>query len=406
LPRVEPFYAVKCNPEPALIKTLAELGAGFDCASLGEIMQVLSYGVAPERVIMANPCKPASHIVGARKAGVARMTFDNADELHKIARVFPEAELVLRILADDSHSVMRFGSKFGAPPSSWAGLMQLARSLGLNVVGVSFHVGSGCMSPLAFTAAVRRARAAFDVAAEHGFRLRLLDIGGGFPGNDPDPDTDTDTGLVNEAGEAGAGAGAGAGPGSVDAHSQAPEFEAVARALGPELEALFPAEEVRVIGEPGRFFAASTHTLAVSVCSRRVLAADGPREVPHADDLRFLYYINDGVYGSFNCIFFDHAQPQPRVLSAAVSDPSASSASGSTLHRSKIFGPTCDSLDVVCAAAMLPELQVGDWLYFRNMGAYTTASSSRFNGFRTTQFFYVETTTLPRLTASAPLKLD
>jgi ornithine decarboxylase len=354
LPRVKPFYAVKCNPDPGLVKTLAHIGAGFDCASHGEIMQVLSYGVDPTRIIMANPCKMASHITGARNLGVSMFTFDNTDELVKIQRLYPNAELVLRILTDDSHSLMRFGSKFGAPPCSWTKIFKTARDLNMNIVGVSFHVGSGCMSPVAFTEALRRARSVFDLAERFGFGLDFLDIGGGFPGSDE--------GTIR--------------------------FSEVARAITPVLDELFP-PHVRVIGEPGRYLAHSTHTLACTVYARRYIDPEMTAEVPGADSaLRYLYYINDGVYGSFNCIFFDHAHPAPIPLRRKEKAPA---------HKCKIFGPTCDSMDVVAAELELPELSVGDWLYFENMGAYTTASASRFNGFKTSSFYYVYT---------LPAKLD
>jgi len=349
LPRVKPFYAVKCNPEPALIKVLAALGAGFDCASQAEIMQVLSYGVEPEKIIMANPCKPPSHIVSAKNLGVAKMTFDNADELHKIKKTHPQAELVLRILPDDSHSLMRFGSKFGAPPSTWPSLFKLARDLALKIVGVSFHVGSGCMSAVAFTEALRLARHVFNLGESYGFAMNFLDIGGGFPGQS----------NVNV------------------------NFPEIALAMSEVIDELFP-PHIQVIGEPGRYMACDTHTLACSIYARRHIEASA--EVPDADEtLKYLYYINDGVYGSFNCIFFDHCHPVPIPLK---NKPGPA-------HKCKIFGPTCDSMDVVASDVPLPEMSIGDWLIFEAMGAYTTASSSRFNGFKTTTMFFVYTIPQP-----------
>eukprot|EP01085_Mycamoeba_gemmipara_P001926 Mycagemm_TRINITY_DN8211_c0_g1::TRINITY_DN8211_c0_g1_i1::g.1926::m.1926 type:complete len:444 gc:universal TRINITY_DN8211_c0_g1_i1:64-1395(+) len=341
MPRIKPFYAIKCNPEPALIKTLAALGAGFDCASWGEINQVLSYGIEPDRIIMANPCKPPSHIVSARNHGVFKFTFDNVDELQKIKKCCPQAEVVLRILPDDSHSIMRFGSKFGAPVSSWAKIFSACRDLSLKLIGVSFHVGSGCMSAVAFSEALRLARCAFDAAAQFGFNMDFLDIGGGFPGDD----------------------------------NSAVTFPEIAAAVTPVVDELFP-PHVTVIGEPGRYMAAATHSLATSVCSRRCIE-------PDTDELRYLYYINDGVYGSFNCIFFDHAHPAPIPLNSHPKDPK---------FTSKVFGPTCDSLDVVAAKVELPEMDVGDWIYFETMGAYTTAAGSSFNGFKTRTMFFVYTT--------------
>ena len=107
------FLAVKCNPDPQLLRLLASLGTGFDCASKTEIEQVLNLGVSPERVIYAQPCKTNSYVRYVANAGVRQMTFDNADELRKIAKLFPEAELFLRIHTDDSSSLCRLSLKFG-----------------------------------------------------------------------------------------------------------------------------------------------------------------------------------------------------------------------------------------------------------------------------------------------------
>jgi len=345
LPRVVPFYAVKCNPDTAIIRFLATLGAGFDCASQPEIEQVLAHGVEPSRIIMANPCKPLSHIVGARALGVHRMTFDNADELIKIRKAFPAAELVLRILPDDSHSVMKFGSKFGAPPSTWHSLFKAARDLMLNVVGISFHVGSGCMSPLGFTETIKVAHAAWVMGESFGFELTLLDIGGGFPGNE-------------EAGIS---------------------FASIATVVAPLLDELF-APHVQIIGEPGRYFASDVMALATSVYARRFIEPLAS-EVPGASaDLRWLYYVNDGVYGSFNNIFFDHAEPKPVLVKPAGDLPKS---------KCNMFGPTCDSMDCILRSYELPELSVGDWLCWPSMGAYTRAAASAFNGFQTKTIFYV-----------------
>jgi len=188
------------------------------------------------------------------------------------------------------------------------------------------------------------ARAAFDVAEQFGFCLTLLDIGGGFPGNDNDSRV---------------------------------SFPQIAAAITPVLEELFPSY-IEVIGEPGRYMASETHSLATSLCSRRHIE---PTPNDKAETLRYLYYINDGVYGSFNCIFFDHAHPTPIPLAET----------NAPLVNCKIFGPTCDSMDVVAESYPLPELAIGDWLYFNSMGAYTSSSSSAFNGFKTRTTFYVYT---------------
>jgi ornithine decarboxylase len=234
LPDVEPFYAVKCNPDPYVLRLLAGLGTSFDCASNGEISQVLSLGIAPEQIIFANPCKPTSFVRAAERAGVRMMTFDNADELHKVARAFPRAQLVLRILTDDSAALCQLGLKFGASLEAAPGLLALAKQLGLDVVGISFHVGSGSKDTHAFADAVARARRAFSMGAAAGFDFKLLDVGGGFEAT--------------------------------------PEFEVRAGVLRDALNQEFSDRRergIRVIAEPGRFYVSNAFCLATSIIARR-----------------------------------------------------------------------------------------------------------------------------------------
>jgi len=342
LPRVKPFYAIKCNPDTAIIRLLDSLGTNFDCASKAEIQQILGCGVHPDRIIYANPCKMVSHLEYAKSSNVKMMTFDNTHELTKIAQIYPGANLLLRIITDDSKSVCRFSTKFGAPLDVTRNLLIHAKELNLNVVGVSFHVGSGCMSPDSFVAAIRSAHRVFKEAEEVGFDFSILDLGGGWPGN----------------------------------NTEKIDFRVIANTIRPVLDDLFP-QEVEIIAEPGRFFVAASHTLAVNVFAKRTVH-DNSTGQKH-----FLYYCNDGVYQSFNCIMFDHYNPEALVLSTTSEDQV-------TEYKSTIFGPTCDSMDCIGKDIDLPELEVGDWLYFKNMGAYTVAAASPFNGFKShpTTFYY------------------
>jgi len=328
LARVKPFYAVKCNPDTEVLRLLAKLGTGFDCASRAEIDMVLGLGVAPSRIIYAQPCKTKSYLRHARKVGVTLMTFDNSDELRKIKDCYPEAELVLRILTDDSASLCRLSAKYGASLHDAKELLALAKDLELNVVGVSFHVGSGASDPNSFGKAVMDARFVFDQAAELGYDLKLLDVGGGF---------------VDET------------------------FEMFAGNLHEALEEHFPSH-VRVIGEPGRYYTSNAFTLATNVIARREVAGDNEGENA------YMLYLNDGVYGNFSNIIFDHQHPTPQILSAAATDDE--------MVEYSIWGPTCDGIDVITDQIFLPGvINIGDWLFFENMGAYTKCSATKFNGY-------------------------
>jgi hypothetical protein len=188
-PRVVPFYAVKCNPDPAIVRLLMSLGCNFDCASRGEISLVqeisraLPDDVPKPEIIYANPCKGRGHLIDAVCRGVRMVTFDNVAEVQKCATVSKKIQLIMRIITDDSGSQCRLSSKFGAPPSHWPILLEEAKKHGLEVVGVSFHVGSGCRDATRYEMALRDCKKLFEMAkTDYGFNMTILDIGGGFPG--------------------------------------------------------------------------------------------------------------------------------------------------------------------------------------------------------------------------------
>lgn len=342
LPRIRPFYAIKCNPDTHIVKTLLACGTGLDVASMPEMQKGLAAGATPDSMIFANPCKMPEHIMFAKQAGVRKMTFDNHDELRKIHAIFPEALLVLRILADDSHSTMRFGSKFGASVDNEAeALLKAAYGLGLTVIGVSFHVGSGCQSGEAYRNSIRSAHQVFQIAERLGHPMNFLDIGGGFLGTD----------------------------------SETVVFKDIAKDISDTLNELFPDPNITVIAEPGRYFASECVVLVTTVIARRerALPSESDSETP---ETYVDYYISDGIYGSFNNMFFDYASPSPVPLNKKLENVSPSEH-----HRSTLFGPTCDSIDVICKDVDLPDLTIGDRIYFFHMGAYTSAAASSFNGF-------------------------
>lgn len=124
---------------------LAKLGLGFDCASLSEIKLILGLGVEPSRIIYSHPCKTISSLRYAATRGVSLTTFDNLDELEKVASTCPEMGLLLRIYAHDETAHISLAKKFGAPLDTTGELLQRAKDLGLEVQGVSFHVGRGIL---------------------------------------------------------------------------------------------------------------------------------------------------------------------------------------------------------------------------------------------------------------------
>ncbi|KAK8691825.1 hypothetical protein V6N13_075320 [Hibiscus sabdariffa] len=338
LPMVQPFYAVKCNPNPAFLKEMAALGTGFDCASLAEIETILSLGVSPDRIVFANTCKPESHIKYAAEVGVNLTTFDSRCELEKMKRWHPKCALLIRIkVPETSGATFKFGSKFGALPDEIVPLLRAAQEAKLQVNGVSFHIGSRAINFHAFEDAIQVAKTTFDTAARLGLpKMHTLNIGGGF--------------------------------------TAGPKFTEAASAVKVALQKYFPNEPeagnegLKIMAEPGRFFANPSFTLATSIIGKRIRG--GVRE----------YWINDGVSGSMNFLKYDHDDVVCTPLRLTVKNPTCK---GLKTWNSTVFGPTCDAADTVFKDFQLPELDVNDRLVFHNMGAYTSSRGNDFNGFKT-----------------------
>lgn len=349
LPRVDIFYAVKCNSNKRIIEKLNSMGVSFDCASRGEMKLVeKTLGIKPDErpkyfgnnVIFANPCKQISHIRYAKEIGVKMIVVDGLNEMVKMAKHYPEADIVIRIKVEDKNSKYAFSSKFGAALEDCPKMLQFAVENKLNIVGVSFHVGSGCGDATQYIGALERARTLFNMAEEYGYKMNLLDIGGGFPG--------TENGDIT--------------------------FRQIADILREPLDKLFDPANVRVIAEPGRYIATQSHILLCNVFSRK--------EKISSENTKLVYYVNDSIYGSFSCIIADGATPIINIYNKEdVCIPT---------FESDVYGCTCDSIDIIFKDIQLPILEEGTWLYFYDFGAYTKSCSSSFNGFSTSNFVYVE----------------
>nr|KAB1094640.1 type III PLP-dependent enzyme [Acinetobacter baumannii] len=344
MPRITPFYAMKCNDCPGVLQYLASIGVNFDCASKTEIETVIKLGVDPSRIIYANPCKTRSFIKYAATVGVKMMTFDNEIELYKIKSIFPNAELIIRIKVDDSNSHFKLSLKFGCEMQQVAHLLKTAKSLDLNVIGVSFHVGSGCQSSSAYPKAIADSKEVFDIAKEIGYDFYLLDIGGGFPG----------------------------------LKTSQKYFEEIAAVTTATLDMYFPEGcGVQIIAEPGRYFVASAFTLCVNIIAKREMMTSGK----NGDEPACMYYLNDGVYGSFNCVLYEPTDLNPYPLLLEEKER--------RMIKSSLWGPTCDSIDRIIENCYLPAMDVGEWLLFENLGAYSLTSATTFNGFQKPKVLYI-----------------
>ncbi|XP_016159134.1 PREDICTED: antizyme inhibitor 2 isoform X2 [Ficedula albicollis] len=258
LPRVKPYFPVKCNGSEGVIRLLAELGAGFACANKAEISRVQGIGVPADRIFYSSPCKQVAHIRYAATHGVRLMAFDNEVELSKVARSHPRARLLLGITADSipsAHPSMTFGTTL----KSCRHLLETAKEQAVEVVGISFHLGSRGLEPQALAQAVAAAQLVFDMGAELGHHMHLLDIGGGFPGTED---------------------------------TRAP-LEEIAAGINSALDLYFPeGSGVDIVARPGRYYVTSAFTLAVSITALEEI----PTEQPGSDGPRSFLILSTLIY--------------------------------------------------------------------------------------------------------------
>ncbi|KAE9550268.1 hypothetical protein FO519_006506 [Halicephalobus sp. NKZ332] len=351
LPNIKPFYAVKSSDDPVILTILSKLGCAFDCASEGEISKVLNLGITDSKnVIYANPCKTKKSIRLADAVGINMMTFDNVEELSKVKKFHKNPEMILRIAVNDPTAQCHLGRKFGCDPEEAAPeLLQEAKKLDINVTGISFHVGSGCHCPETFETAIRYSRNLFDFGKELGHPMKILDIGGGFPGFD----------------------------------TEEISFAKIADVIRDSMDKHFPdRDELTVIAEPGRFFACSPISKSVNIISSvKVPASRITKDESDSNKTGLMYFINQGIFGTFNCRVYDNYFPTGGPL---FPDPKKDK----ELFDCLIWGPTCDGMDQVEEFTKMRQLGEEEWLYYPNMGAYSMTTSSTFNGFEKPKSFY------------------
>lgn len=341
LPRVQAYYAIKANSEPEIIQTIFNMGGSFDVASLQEFKLVLgnidksqikdlNYWIY-DRIIMANTIKPVETL---EKMVPYRtlMTYDNVEELKKIKRHCPNAGLILRLRVSNTGSMVELSSKFGCEPSEAVDLIEKAASMGLVVEGLSFHVGSQCTNWNNYLNALETSAEIFKEGRSRGINtIEILNIGGGFPAN---------------------------------YDGQVEPFSKLASLLRREINRLFP-KNIEIVAEPGRFMVANAARLITKIIGKSV--RDG----------KTTYHIDDGVYNTLSGVVFDHCTYHFKSFKKGPTSVCA------------VVGPTCDAFDSVSSSEELPDLNLHDYLYVNDIGAYSNASATNFNGFNKAKILHI-----------------
>jgi len=325
LPGVKLYYAIKANPNEKIVRKLAELGSYFDVASDGEMRFLTAMGIAPERMVYANPVKTPNGLKVAKETGVYKFTFDSESEINKMAKAMPGSSVLLRVRVDNPRALVDLNKKFGAHPDDVLHLLKMAREQGLDVAGLCFHVGSQSSGAEAHIAALKVCRRLFDEAKAEGFDLRILDIGGGFP---------------------------------IQTITETIDVVAMTGVIRQELAENF--SDIEIWAEPGRFMCGTVANLITSVIGTQ--QRDGKR----------WYFLDDGLYGTFSAVIFDHWDFELETFKNKEQIPAT------------FAGPSCDSLDIMFHDKLTAPLSIGDLILVPSCGAYTSASATEFNGFAKT----------------------
>jgi len=322
MPRVRPHYAVKANPDRRVLKVLAQEGAGFEIASTAELDLLLALGVPAAELFFSNPMKSRDSIAYAAAKGVEWFVVDSVDELRRIHEIKPDARQYLRIATPNIGSDWPLSGKFGCGVADARELVALAARLGIDLAGVTFHVGSQCRNPENWRVALEKAKSLFEAMSKAGLKPRLLNIGGGFPVRHVKP---------------------------------IPSIEVIGAVVNEALKN-FP-EDVQVVAEPGRYLVSDAGYFVCRVLGTATRAGK-----------RWMHW-DAGLFGGV----IESSEGLKYRVRTERSGPDVAWTVG---------GPTCDSVDVVMREEPLPsDLQEGDFIYIKNAGAYTTAYASQFNGF-------------------------
>lgn len=320
------YYAVKANSHVEIIKLLRDLGSHFDVASRGEIEKLLSLGVSPERMSFGNTIKKLEDIKFAYDVGIRMFAADAEMELDKIALVAPGSDVYVRISTNgmEEDADWPLTRKFGTSVSHAIELVRYAKDIGLNPVGLSFHVGSQNYNPENWRIAIREASVVFEEARRFGVEMKVINTGGGMP---------------------------------VRYSRPIPSVQEIAKVINEAVEE-FLGDDVTVIVEPGRSLVGDAGVMVSKVILRS-----------RKGDEQWVY-LDAGVFHGLT-----------ETIQNIRYNITVHGKEEEELDKFVLAGPTCDSVDVMYYDALLPRsTTLGDLVYIYTAGAYTTEYGTNFNG--------------------------
>ena len=329
LPSCDTYYAIKANHDRDVLQAIHAIGVRFEIASVGELQIAMDAGIPATDCIFSNPVKVPGHLQTSYAHGVREFAFDSIDELDKIAKYAPSVSVYLRVAVPDARSSFPLSRKFGADWTDAPRLAQHAQEIGLNMDGLTFHVGSQCVDAGAWREAIRTISGVVHSLESRGIEIAHLNLGGGFP---------------------------------VRYCSPVPSIAEIGAVITQSIEDLLPTG-LHIRAEPGRLFVADASSIACTVIGRETRLG------------REWLYLDMGAFqGLIECL------ENPNWAFPIESTQRATP--GCEFNTFTLSGPTCDPADAVGHGVLLPnDVSTGDRLIIRVTGAYSLVYASAFNGF-------------------------
>jgi len=332
---IEIYYAMKANDNPKILQLLIDEGSSFEVSSLNELLQLKKMGVSGKKIMCQNPIKSPEFLIEMNKYKVIELAFDSKDELDKIAKYYPTCKLLLRVNVPNEGSDWPLTKKFGVEPTEAIPLIEYALKLKLEVVGLTFHVGSQCLNKNNWANALYICNDIAQLIKERGVTLTMLSLGGGMP---------------------------------IDHGKKFPNNKQIAKIIHTTLKKcpLLNSSINRLTIEPGRGLVGDSGVMVSRVVGK---ARRGIED---------WIYLDVGVFnGLMETIdgFIYELEPYPKRRSKSVVT---------------VAGPSCDSVDILFKNMRLPDLNIGDYVFILNAGAYTTVYASNFNGFTPPSHYFID----------------
>lgn len=335
LPRIRPFYSLHCNDDPVLLRILASHpNVGFHCVKREHIETALEL-VSSRRVLYGNHLWTRGSLRTAAENNVGLLSFESIKDLDRISLVYPDADLILNVSINPNVEDTR--ADLGCSIEEASEILQHAFDIGVNVRGISFHVGSGCRDPSIFFKAIGTCSELFHFGNSHGLVMDYLNIGGGF---------------FN---------------GSIEDYAS---FDSICKEINSALDYFFPSKcypNLNIIAQPGRFFASDGFNLVTNIISKKAVDLSIVTNDDYDTGIQaYVYQINDGFYGSFGCRLVAHCEPKCSPLFSSSDDNYSSEH-----FYGSVIGPTSDEYDIAQSLCHLRQMHIGEWLIWPQMGAYS-----------------------------------